>query len=228
MRRRPTATAWARAGARAGQSSAAPPTRSAGEPAHRWSARTRPNTADPGAISARRPIRVPGSERAARPDRRLSSDAHLADPDDVTVDPVAGQIDLGLDARAVADLQHPRDRGERVHVDVAADLGPERAGVVADPRCTGQTDGVHLVGDLLGEPQPDVHMTAARVIARSHPGEQDACGNGRDRHPSERGREDQQRRSEHPPVHGRERLKTRHEMQHARCRSRGKAASALR
>ena len=38
-----------------------PPTRSAGDPAHVWSARTRPNTADPGAISARRPMRVPGA-----------------------------------------------------------------------------------------------------------------------------------------------------------------------
>ena len=38
-----------------------PPTRTAGDPAQRCPARTRPKTADPGAISALRPIRVPGA-----------------------------------------------------------------------------------------------------------------------------------------------------------------------
>ena len=50
------------AGGRSGASGAdLPPTRTAGDPAQRCPARTRPNTADPGATSAPRPIRVPGA-----------------------------------------------------------------------------------------------------------------------------------------------------------------------
>ena len=80
---------------------------------------TRPKTAEPGAISAPLPIRAPGSSVLRAPIVELGADAHPADAHDVAVDPVAGEVDLGLDRGAVADREHAGDRRQRVQVDVA-------------------------------------------------------------------------------------------------------------
>ncbi len=50
-----------RGGRWSGHQTRALPSRAAGDPAQRWPAGTRPNTAEPGAISAPLPMRVPGS-----------------------------------------------------------------------------------------------------------------------------------------------------------------------
>ena len=63
-----------------------------------------------------------------------------------------------------------------MEVDVLADLGAERPRVDAHPRGPGQVGRAHLVGDPLGEPQPQVHLAAARVLAGSQVG---ATGAGR-------------------------------------------------
>ena len=105
---------------------------------------------------------------AAGADRGAGADPDAADPHGVAVDPVAREVDLRLDRRAVGDLEHPGDRRKGMQVDVRPQLRAERAGVVADPRRPRQAHGVHLVRDLLGEPQPEVHSSAPRVVAGPH------------------------------------------------------------
>ena len=73
----------------------------------------RPVTPEPGAISARLPIRAPGKQRAAGADRGARADPDLADVQPVAVEPVPGQIDLGLDRAALAQLEHAGHRRQR-------------------------------------------------------------------------------------------------------------------
>ena len=190
-----------------------PPTRTAGEPAQRCPARTRPNTADPGAISAPRPIFVPGASVLRVPIVASAPDADAADANGVAVDPVAGEVDFGFDRGAVGDLEHARDRRDRVQVDVRAELRTERSGVVDDPRCAGQADRVDLVRDLLGEPEPQMHAAAARVVARLHAGEQQSGGRGRRRHPAERGHEEDESDEDEPQRRVGEELEAREQAQ---------------
>ena len=79
---------------------AAPLTRTAGAPDQNSPSGTVPNTADPGATSASSPTALPGQSMLRVPIRARFADADLADAEHVTVDPVAGQVDLGLDRAA--------------------------------------------------------------------------------------------------------------------------------
>jgi len=51
-------------------------------------------------MSAFLPIRAPGQQRAAGPDVRARADPDLADDEPVPVEPVAREVDLGLDRGA--------------------------------------------------------------------------------------------------------------------------------
>ena len=95
----------------------------------------RPTTADPARPRRRRPTRAPGSRVLREPDggagaRRARGRGWSL----VAVEPVAGQVDLGLDRRAVAERQEAGDRRQAVQVDALADRRPEGTGVVGDPR----------------------------------------------------------------------------------------------
>ena len=74
---------------------------------------------------------APGRQRAAGADPGARADPDLADVEDVAVDPVAGEVDLGLDRRALADRQQAGDRRQRVQVGALADVVAEQAGVEA-------------------------------------------------------------------------------------------------
>ena len=78
-----------------------------------------------------------GRERAAGADRARAPIRISPDVDDVAVDPVAGQVDLGLDRRALADGEEAGDRRQRVQVDAVADCrcraGGRRRGTTGAP-----------------------------------------------------------------------------------------------
>ena len=61
-------------------------------------------------------------------------------PQQVAVDPVAAEVDLGLDRATVAETQQSRDRRDGVQVDVLADLGAEQPGVPGDVRRPGEAE----------------------------------------------------------------------------------------
>ena len=134
----------------------------------------------------------------------MGSDAHPPDAHDVSVDPVAGEVDLGLDGGALADGEHPRDRRHGVQVDVAADLGSQGAGVVAHPRGTGESHRSDLVGDLVGQPHAHVHRSTAGVVARLDSGEQHPCSGDSDGHAPERRDEHEDADDQQPERHDRE------------------------
>ena len=139
--------------------------------ARRASGRARPALRRPGP-RRRRPSRA-RSRRRARPARRAAAccGSRWSRPRRrargrcaaVAVDPVAGQVDLGLDRRAVAERQHAGDRRQRVQVDAPADRRPERAGVVAIHGAPGEVRRAGGVDQALGRPEPQVHAAAARV-----------------------------------------------------------------
>ena len=85
-----------------------------------------------------------------------------------------------------------------MQVDVRAQLRAERAGVIADPRRPGQSDRVDLVSDLLGQPEPQVHPAAARVVARFQSAQQQTRDRGRGRHPAERRDEEDETEQDQP------------------------------
>ena len=149
----------ARGGRRSGPArAAARPALAAGAPAQRSPSGITPDDPRPRA----RPRR---SRRSARPGRaccasrrwRRRRPGRAPSLQQVAVDPVAGQVDLGLDRRTRAERHHPGDRRQRVQVDPAADLGAERPGVVGDPRRAGQVGRADRVGEPLGRPEPQVH-----------------------------------------------------------------------
>ena len=105
--------------------------------------RGRPTTPRPPARGrtrrSRRPPRRPLRRRhrqqgAARTHPGVVADAHRADVQLAAVDPVAGQVDLGLDRAAGAEGEQAGDRRDAVQVDVAADPTAEQARVDLDQR----------------------------------------------------------------------------------------------
>ena len=153
---------------------AAPLTRCAGAPDQNSSSGTLPKTADPAATSASSPTDGAGAQHAARADARTPADADLAHPQQVAVDPVAGEVDLGLDGAAVAETQQPGDRGDGVQVDVLADLGAEQPGVPGDVRRAREVERAELVGQPFRGPQPQVHLAPTRVVARTDAAQEQA------------------------------------------------------
>ena len=179
------------------------------------------STVDPASTTAPAPMRDVGTDRAAGADVGVGADVHPADVDDVAVHPVARQVDLGLDAGAVADRQHPGDGRHGVQVDAAADRRAERAGVVDDPRRAGQADGAHGLGEAFGGPQPQLHAAAARVGAGLEAGEQEAGGRRRRGAIRPSGvTKATQPTATHPPRHG--------TAQGARSRARSSSVTAIR
>ena len=106
-----------------------------------------------------------GQQRRARADGGVVADGDRADVEVVAVDPVPGQVDLGLDRTAVPEREHAGHRRGRVQVDALADLVAQRAGVVHQPRRAGQVLRTAGLGEPLGEPHPQVHRAAAAVGA---------------------------------------------------------------
>ncbi len=139
-----------------------------------------------------------GQQRRAGTDGGTGTDLDAADVDEIAVDPVTGQIDLGLDGAAVTQLEQAGDRREGVQVDALADLGTESARVVDHPRCARQVRRTTGIGQSRCGPEPDVHAPAALVRARFQPGQQDARSDHRDRHAADRG-DEQDECQEHPP-----------------------------
>lgn len=141
-----------------------------------------------------------GQQRGPRPDRGLLADADRADVQLVAVEVVPGEVDLGLDGRVVAELEHARDGRQRVQVDAPADRCAERAGVVDHPGCAGEVLGARRGGEPLGDPQPQVFRPATAVHAGLQPAEQQAARDHRQRHAADRGDEHEEQREHDPPV----------------------------
>ena len=104
-------------------------------------------------------------ERAARTDAGVGPDRHGAHVQDVAVDPVAAEVDLGLDRAAVAEAEVPRDRGDRVQIDMAADARAQQPRVQAHEWGAGEVGRAELLREALREPDTHVHGSAARVRA---------------------------------------------------------------
>ena len=109
-----------------------------------------------GDLGARR-RRRPGQQGAAGADPGVGADPHRADVQVAAVEPVPGEVDLGLDRAAAAQGEQAGDRGDAVQVDVLADPAAEQPGVDLDQRRRRQAGGAELVDEPLGEPEPQVH-----------------------------------------------------------------------
>ena len=159
----------------------------------------RRSTARPGQRPRRRrPTSCAGSSVLREPIVAPAPIVIAADAQLVAVEPVAGEVDLGLDRRAVAEREQARDRWEGVEVDALADRRPEGPGVVGDPRRAGEVRRAGGVGELLGRPDAHVHAAAPRVRARPDAAQQQAGAGRRDRHPP--GGRDEQRATRPPPT----------------------------
>ena len=99
----------------------AEPECAAGAPDHASPAGTVPKTADPGATSASPHVR-PGREGAAGTDAGVGTDPHGADVEVSPVEPVPGEVDLGLDRAARPQGEQTGHGRDAVEVDV----GPTR------------------------------------------------------------------------------------------------------
>ena len=164
-RRRPRPTAVPVAGGGPATGWRALPDFTAGEPFQYWPFLTLPTTPEPGATSAFLPTTAPGSSVVRAPMVASLPTVIAADVEVVAVDPVPGQVDLGLDRAAVTQFQHPGHRRGRVQVDALADLVAQRAGVVHQPRRSGQVLRAAGLREPLGEPHPQMHGTAAAIGA---------------------------------------------------------------
>ena len=135
---------------------------------------------------------------AARAHPRVVADPHRADVQLAAVDPVAGQVDLGLDRAAGAEGEQAGHRRDAVQVDVAADPAAEQPRVDLDQRGRRQAGGAQLVDEALGEPEPQVHDAAAGVGAGVHADEREPGRGGTQQDAA--GRADEQQPAEqHPP-----------------------------
>ncbi|MDH6491571.1 hypothetical protein M2157_007570 [Streptomyces sp. SAI-127] len=144
--------------------------------------------ADPGA----------GEEDAARADDGVRTDLDLADLQPVAVQPPAGQVHLGLDGGAPAQLEHAGDRRQRVQVHVRADPGAQRPRVPLQPGA-GQRGRSGELGESLGRPQPQVDAATARIAAGLHRAQQHARPARSDRQPSGRAEQQQGTGPDQPP-----------------------------
>ena len=192
----------ARGGRWSGHGCLALPDLTAGEPFQYWPFLTLPTTADPGATSAFLPTMAPGSSVRPGADRRIVADGDRTDVDDVAVDPVPGQVDLGFDGAAVAERQHPGHRRRGCRSTPLPTLAPSAAGVVDDPWRAGQVLRAAGLAQAFGHPHPQVHRTAARVRAGLQIADQDARAEHADAHATERGDEKQEAAEDPPPVIG--------------------------
>ncbi len=143
--------------------------------------------------------------RAGAQGRPGADTGTLADPDGaddqpVAVQPVTGQIDLRFDRAGLAEPQQPGDRRGAVQVDVRGDPGAEQPGVPAQQHRTGDRLDPHLVGEALRQPQPEVDLAAAGILAGTYPGQDDPDAERSDQHPA-RG-EDEQGGADHDPPPG--------------------------
>ena len=131
-------------------------------------ARSSPCRPHPSRVRRRRSYRptAPGSSVVRAPMVASLPIVMRADVEVVAVDPVPGQVHLGLDRAAMAEGEHAGHRRRRVQVDALADLVAQRPGVVHHPRRAGQVLRAAGVREPLGEPDPQVHRTAAAVGAR--------------------------------------------------------------
>ena len=139
-----------------------------------------------------------GQQGAPRPDGRAGADLHPAQVQHVTVQPVAGEVDLALDRAAGPEAEQAGDRRQRVQVDVGRDGRAEHPRVVGDPRRARQVLGAERVSGGLGGPQPQVHRPAARVRPGPYAVQQRPGGGGRQGHPPRRA-DQQQPPGQHPP-----------------------------
>src|SRR5436190_1546099 len=81
------------------------------------------------------------------------ADPDLADAQHVAVEPVPGQVDLGLDRGPRAEPQHAGDRRRRVELRVPADVGAQRPRVDGVPGDAAEVEDPDPLGQLLGGPQ---------------------------------------------------------------------------
>ncbi len=85
-----------------------------------------------------------------------------------------------------------------MQVHVRPQLRAQRTSVVADPRRAGEPDRVDLVRDLFGEPESQVHASAAGVVTRFQSAQQQAGDRRRGRHAAERRDEQEQAEQDQP------------------------------
>ena len=140
----------------------ADPTRRAGAPDQNSPAGTGPNTAEPGATSARLPTEAPGHSMLRAPTLALlpTSMAPICSTSPSSQWPVrstSGSIEQPLPSVSI-----PRDRRDAVQVDVLADLGAQGTGVVGHPGGTRQVRRAQLVGQPLGQPESQVDLATSR------------------------------------------------------------------
>ena len=86
-----------------------------------------------------------------------------------------------------------------VQVDVAADLRAERLRVRHHQRGAGHRGGAAEIRELLGEPQSQVHVAAARVATPADAAQQQPGATGRDRDPARRAEQHDPPGGEPPP-----------------------------
>ena len=152
-----------------------------------------------------------GLDHRARAQERAGADpgvlahGHAAEVEDIALEPVAGEVHLVLDRRAVADAGHAADGGHRVEVGVAAHPVAEQP--EEQHHHGGAHEGLELVEDQhpLGHPDPQVGPGAAGVRAGAQPegqqpdeqrGEHQPAGQGEEHEPAEN--QGQQRRVRDP------------------------------
>ena len=151
---------------------------------------------------------------------------HRPDADDVAVDPVPGEVDLGFDRGAWPDREQSGDWRKGVQVDATPDLRAEGPGVIDDPGRTGETRRAHDRRDLLGEPETQMHGPAARVRPRGDAREQHPCPQNRDGHLAQRRDEEEYAGDDNPPWQGHDEGRTRQGEQVIRDREVGEPAKS--
>ncbi len=173
------------AGGVSGHECLALPRRSAGEPATSCPALTFPSTAEPGSTWPPAPMLAPGMSVLRAP---TAAPAPTWIAPMWTESPSIHQPDRSTSGSMLQPLpqrQHSGDRRKRMQLDVVADLRAEGPRVVGNPGRAGQADGAGQVLDLLGQPQPQVHLAGPGIGPGDHLPEQDPGGQ-RQRCPSGR------------------------------------------
>ena len=106
---------------------------------------------------------APGHSVLRVPMRAFLADGDAPDVEHVAVQPVAGEVHLGLDRASLPEREQAGDRRHRVQVDVLADLGTERSRVELQRRRAGEVEDARLVGEALGQPDAQMRPAASRV-----------------------------------------------------------------
>ncbi len=102
--------------------------------------------------------------------------------EDITVEPVAREVDLRLDRARLTEVEHAGDGRDRVQVDVLPDRGAEGTGVVLHQRRAGQIGRTELIGQALGHPEPEMDLATARIGSGLDAADQQACSGGGEKH----------------------------------------------